>query len=190
MERGSGSWGWCGTSLTIRVDAGSALRELEATPQRLAKVIVEWLGRGSQLAKNEMQNIIKERQKSPQHAGGLASSVQTSVGSASATIQPTKAYAQFVDQPTRPHVIEARPGGVLAFPHFLSRVGNIGGRGRSVFKFGGKEAVSSLVFVQRVHHPGTRGMHFIQGTAERVEEPLTALFQDMVDRELARGGAS
>lgn len=53
-------------------------------------------------------------------------------------VEATANYAPFVEEDTRPHVIRPRHGKVLKF--------RIGGR---------------VVYAKIVHHPGTKGQHFL-----------------------------
>ena len=68
-------------------------------------------------------------------------------------------YAPFVEWDTVPHIIEPRDVTAL---HFNSASGEH--------------------FARRVHHPGTQGVHFMSGAANRVQ----ARIEQIGDEELAR----
>lgn len=70
----------------------------------------------------------------------------------------------FVEEGTRPHVIEAKPGKVLAFT------------------INGKK-----VFTKRVQHPGTRPQPFAEMSLERWHESLGDKMQDVAVRKLVDG---
>ncbi len=70
-----------------------------------------------------------------------------------------KDYAPFVEWDTVPHVIEPRDVRAL---HFNSRQGE--------------------VFAARVRHPGTQGVHFMSGAANRVQARINHIGEE----ELAR----
>ena len=77
--------------------------------------------------------------------------------------------ARSIELPTSPHVIEARPGGVLAW---------MPGRG-SFSAFAVKastKAAQTWIFAKRVNHPGTPGKFVFQTTVtEQAELIFTAL---------------
>jgi hypothetical protein len=80
------------------------------------------------------------------------------------TIRNTWPIAVYVEKDTQPHIIEARPGGVLAW---------MPGRGGfSAFAVSAKTKKSGgghgWIFAQRVHHPGTTGKNVFGITMEDV----------------------
>lgn len=170
--------------LSVSVDSTEARRLFDAAPQGLARAIQDWLSKGSQLVVGEMRGLIQERVKNPR-TGQLAGGVQAHVHGLVADIGPNVDYAEFVDQPTRAHVIEPRFKKALAFPlaggvRSVNRAGHVS----TVFRFGGKTVRRGAVFARRVQHPGTKGLFFLRDTALRVQEPLKKLFDDLVQREL------
>lgn len=94
-------------------------------------------------------------------------------------------YVKFVIHGTRPHRIEAKPGGVLAIPgpigvssglppiSYLSRGGAPGKLGRkggpSIFRAPGGYAAlrGGVVFLAFVNHPGTQPNNFAQRAYEK-----------------------
>jgi hypothetical protein len=91
-------------------------------------------------------------------------------------------YIKFVIHDTRPHIIHAKPGGVLAFNwsgragesvklpaiSHLSTGGNAGALGRrggpSIFQApaGHVQLQGDMVFLTIVHHPGTKANNFVE----------------------------
>jgi hypothetical protein len=174
----------------VRVDASGARRLLRESPEAVRRSIRTWLGLAGHETAGTMRRVIAER-VSHRATGHLMRSVAVDVGTTSATVGPTAEYAEWVDQPTRPHVIESRGPWALAFPSAGAKSGFRAGRRASVFKFGGKTTVRGLVYARRVFHPGTKGLHFIDETARRIEEPVTRLLDETLTSELKRlGGES
>jgi hypothetical protein len=74
-------------------------------------------------------------------------------------------HAVYVEFGTAPHVIRAKPGGVLAFPRTGSRrVTSKDGKVSGEFTFGGKTIKTDAVFAKQVYHPGTQPQPFIRNT--------------------------
>jgi hypothetical protein len=92
----------------------------------------------------------------------------------------------FLDQDTRAHVIQARFAQALAFPRSGSRAGTRRGQRVSVFRFGGRTAVTDLVYATRVHHPGTKGIRFIAETHRQVDGYLHDLYRRLLAAETGR----
>lgn len=98
----------------------------------------------------------------------------------SAQIYTSANYARYVNDGTRPHIIQPKKeGGVLAFPPFGARMGThgghrvsgvlMGGHKTGLFKFGKQSSSVGLVFARVVHHPGTKPTHFIQKTVKHMK---------------------
>jgi len=84
----------------------------------------------------------------------------------------TAPHAIFMEKGTRPHIIEAKSGGVLRFTagvgrpeHFMRRGRWTGARRQTSGRFAGSGGV---VFAKRVHHPGTPPLPFLRPAAEEV----------------------
>ena len=105
---------------------GGAERELNARGGRIVR-------RAQQLTSNQMVNV---------QSGQLRSSIKHEIKHFPTTMSlyvgSNVEYAKYVHDGTSPHVIRARPGGVLAFPK--------GGR---------------TVFATYVNHPGTSPRPFL-----------------------------
>lgn len=104
---------------------------------------------GNRDAERVARDIAAAAQRyAPRVSGRLASSITVSKAFSLKgplwRVDANVPYAPFVEEDTRPHVIRPRkPGGVLRF------------------KVGGQ-----TVFARIVHHPGTKGQHFL-GRATR-----------------------
>lgn len=72
----------------------------------------------------------------------------------------TAPYAQWVDEGTRPHIIQARRGSFLRF--YWPKAGR-------------------WITTRMVHHPGTAGAHFITQTALEFAERFPAALQSAID---------
>lgn len=158
-------------------------------PDAVRRAKDRWAPRGMVYTATEMSRQILQRQKTMGRSGFLRKSVRGQLFAGGFSVGPTAAYAEFVDQPTRAHVIEPRMKDALAFPRaggILTRStsGKVGTR----MLFSGKATTTSAVIVRRVHHPGTRGMFFVDGTRRAVEQPLTAMLDRDVQDELERSG--
>lgn len=85
----------------------------------------------------------------------------------------------YVEGGTRPHVITAKAGGVLAFgPGAKAKT-----RPRVIGSGGGSKG-GATVFRPRVNHPGTDARDFSEVIAEKWEEQLPMLLQRAIDAEL------
>lgn len=82
----------------------------------------------------------------PVDTGLLESSISTDVDAdgLGGVVGPTVSYGDDVEYGTQPHIIRARPGGVLAFP-----------------------GAGGTVFAREVHHPGTAPQPFMGPAFDR-----------------------
>lgn len=86
----------------------------------------------------------------------------------------------YVEEGTRPHVITAKAGGVLAF--------GPGAKAKTkprVIGSGGGSKGGATVFRPRVQHPGTDAREFSVVIAEKWGEQLPLLLQRAIDAELS-----
>lgn len=86
----------------------------------------------------------------------------------------------YVEEGTKPHVITAKPGGVLAF--------GPGARAKTrprVIGSGSGSKGGATVFRPRVQHPGTDAREFSEVIAEKWEEQLPLILQRAIDAELS-----
>lgn len=165
--------------VNIRVENARALRFLKGYPEVFGKALARWTLRGGVLVQGVMREVIRERQK--HGTGALSNSVQAAYTGKGFEVGPTVDYAEFVDQPTRPHEIRPRNKKVLAFAASGGRIARSrSGKVRTKFPDGGH---GNAVFATVVHHPGTKGMFFIDETVRRTVNPLSSL----LDEELQRG---
>lgn len=175
-------------TLRLRVDAGPALRLLRASREGLARAVAAWIAQGAVLVEHTMKDQVDQRTRA-RRSRQIAPSVQVLERAATrATIGPTHEAALFVDQPTRPHVIEPRTKKALAFPLAGGVRAVRGAKMFTRFRFGGKTVLRPSVFARRVFHPGTRGLFFVDATADAVQKPLEELLDDKVRAELRRAG--
>lgn len=156
-----------------------------------------------------MKEEINRRRKHVAIGGGprLAATVQASVQPDRAVVEPTKRYTtldgkvygpEVVDQPTGPHPIGAKRAKALTVPigfghGFSLGLGTRKGGARfSKIFFAGKtrnikgSGGGVVNFFRQVLHPGTAGLGFLQGTVERVEQPLNGLLDGLIRDEVAR----
>jgi len=75
-------------------------------------------------------------------------------------------YGKYVEFGTPPHVIKAKPGKSLVIPKFGGRLVKRKGDWKTEFKFGGKKAITDVIFVKQVRHPGSRPNPFIRNTLQ------------------------
>lgn len=181
--------------LTITVDSEEAKRALD--PAKVDQAVRAWVPRAANETATRMQGIIRERQKTFGRTGILRNSIARQLRSDGFTVMATAPYALLVDQPTREHDIRPRNKKCLAFPRaggIVTRSAN--GNVRTRFLFGGKTASGrnrqsfhSAVFAMVVHHPGTRGLRFIEGTEEWARDTLPGMLEAELRRVLQAGGA-
>jgi hypothetical protein len=175
--------------LRLRIE-DDATEALDSIPGELEKVLREWSAQGALLTQDELRRVIREKQQTYGATGYLSNSVVFELTGSGFVVYPAADYALFVDQPTRPHEIRPVLAKALVFAPRNggpTRLGTTRTGSRVGFRrIGTREVASSVVFVQVVHHPGTKGFFFIEETAERVEEKLVALLEKKVQEALKR----
>lgn len=168
--------------LRVRVYTTSAKESLRRKQKAVSQALQAWRPKAGQFVRGVMVQVIRERQKAG--TGATSNSVQWVPTPGGFFVGPTNAAAQFIDKPTRAHIIRpvraralafARPGGVITRSRATGHV-------RTKFRFGGRSTTTSAVFATIVHHPGTKGLDFTGETARRVPEPLSAMLIDEVNR--------
>lgn len=79
-------------------------------------------------------------------------------------VKATAGYAAYVELGTRPHVIRARPGHVLAWP----------AKGQARLS-GSARRGAQMIFARKVNHPGTKPYPFlVPGAKKAIEDNLGA----------------
>jgi len=171
--------------ITVSKSAADALRR---APEELKSAFVRFGDRGGNLVRSIMVQAIAERQKAG--TGQLMNSVTVTRNGNEFTVGPTVDYAQFTNDATRPHDIYPWKAQALAFPMAGGAITRSRSTGhvRTRFTFGGKTVIRGAVFARHVHHPGTRGMHYLEATRDEAEEPLTTLMEEEVENALRRIG--
>lgn len=176
--------------IRIEVDAREALRVLRASPRATRRAVVRWLPKVGSLAAGRMKHFI-QKTTSQNATGRLAASVEVRIGEGAVEVGPTVAYAAFANWPTRPHEILPVRAKALTVPSLPGGVvGRRGGRAVTRLKLGrgpsGRErvAVRPVLFLRRVHHPGTRGLHYLENTETDLRSSRAA--ERLLDEEVAR----
>ena len=102
-------------------------------------------------------------------------------------------YARWVEEGTRPHIIEARNGRALAFQPGAAafRIGSRRPqyriqRGRRAGKLIGRRGPGTMIIVRRVRHPGTQGAHMFRDGAQAAEPRIRSAFAAATRRGLRR----
>lgn len=134
--------------IQVEADSEGVQTYLKNAPQREAEVQRLWKEQGSEEILNFMRVVV------PVQTGFLRDSIVKKVTQGGARVFPTASYAGFVDQGTRPHTIFPTEAQVL---RWFSPSGN-------------------PIFSKYVNHPGTKGTHFIQRTADAMREVLRQLY--------------
>jgi hypothetical protein len=134
--------------ITVRVQYARVQAYLSGYPARSAEVQRLWQEQGSDVTVGFMQGIV------PVKTGFLRDSVTAEFTANGFSVFPSAPYANFVDQPTRPHSI---------FP-----------RGARVLRWFGEGG--SPIFAAYVFHPGTKGSFFIKRTKDGVKQVLKDLY--------------
>lgn len=91
-------------------------------------------------------------------------------------IKTTDEIYGYVDRGTRPHVIRAKRGGVLAFKGTYRAKS----RPRSISSTSGGASGAS-VFAKAVRHPGTKARKFSETIAEKWDKQLPQIVQRAID---------
>lgn len=156
----------------------AGLRELERlllSGSRIAREEVRaFVDRGTLIAEAEIvrRTPTNKRTTGGRLRGAINSDVQETAGAIRGIVGVANVpYAPFVEEDTRPHIIQARNARALAFsPVVAFKVVNRGGqvlRGRAVYRTasGGtttNQAKAKVVLRKRVRHPGTKGQHMFR----------------------------
>lgn len=104
------------------------------------------------------------RLEAPVDTGLLVQSITIQSSGGTRIIGPNVPYADFVELGTKPHLIRAKPGGVLAF--------EIGGQ---------------KIFAKYVNHPGTKPNPFVKRALESYLSDLTKWIADVGVQAVVRG---
>lgn len=94
------------------------------------------------------------------------------------TVGTDDAIYGYVDQGTKPHIIEAKAGKMLAF----STGGSPKSRVRSIIASRGSKG-SKRVFARRVRHPGTKARGFSSAIQEKWQGELPQLINERIGGE-------
>lgn len=176
--------------MRLRITIKEDVREkLEREPNAMRAAFRDWSRQAAQVVRAAMVNYIRENQQSYGRTGTLSNSVTTESDDKGFRVYPTVDYAVFVDQPTRPHEIRPVRAQALAFPMPGGRLATTrGGQHLTAYRAGSRELMTDVRFARVVHHPGTRGMFFIQGTVEETEETIVDLLEDRIEAALKELG--
>lgn len=112
----------------------------------------------------------------PRRTGRLFSSISSEVAGDTGRVWTGVSYAPMVEFGTRPHEISAVNGRALMLP-----IHPMAGRGGPTFGgarlSGAPRAGQQVAFFRRVHHPGTKGAHFMRDAANVGELELQSRFR-------------
>ena len=175
--------------LEIRVDG---LEEAVQTARMFPQVVQD---RGSVIVGRAMDIALGKAQTAvPVRKGTLKASIYAvRHGPLGFKIGAAAPHATYVEKGTRPHIIEAKPGGVLRFVAGVGRPEHVVRRGRwtgirraaATGRFAGGGGV---VFTRRVHHPGTPPLPFLRPAAEEAERVIPELMWEEVQGWLRSRG--
>ena len=158
--------------LEIRVDG---LAEAVQTVRMFPQVIQE---RGSVIVGRAMDIALGKAQTAvPVRKGTLKASIYAvRHGPLGFILGATAPHATYMEKGTCPHIIEAKPGGVLRFTAGAGRPEHVVRRGRWT---GIRRAVSgrfagggNVVFTRRVHHPGTPALPFLKPSIQEAQRMI------------------
>lgn len=153
----------------ISVDVSGAKQQFKQAGVNVHHAMPKLLKRLAGSGERYMKKIV------PVNDGNLKSSISSEVfGEAGARITVSANYARYVNDGTRPHIIRPRNARCLAFAPFGAKAGIKGGRPSATFSFGGKTANVGMVCVKVVHHPGTKGSHFVEKTRNHIIKIIPA----------------
>lgn len=109
--------------------------------------------------------------------------METADGLVSVAVGTDDDIFRYVDEGTRPHIIRAKPGGILAFQSGYNAKTQ---PGSLTSKAGG--AFGPFVFAQEVRHPGTRARGFTAEITRRTERTAPQMIEREIDKALTRLG--
>ncbi|WP_440952033.1 HK97 gp10 family phage protein [Methanococcoides sp. FTZ1] len=147
----------------VRVDISGAKEQFQKAGvnvhRAMPKLLKKLAGSGERFMKRNM----------PVDTGNMRASVSSDVfDEVGARITVSANYAQYVNDGTRPHIIRPKNAKCLAFAPFGARGSLSRGHRTAFFTFGGKTVETGLVCVKVVHHPGTKGSHFVEKTRDHI----------------------
>jgi hypothetical protein len=176
----------------LRLDASKALRIGAEGPRVLGRAIARFLPEAGSYAAGIMRRVIASRTRG-YAKGQTAGSVRATMRGAAVVVGPQPRTTKwgtfdpvFLDEGTRPHELRPRFARVLAFASSGAQQGTRAGRQVSVFRFGGRTVVSDLVYARSVHHPGTKGIHFVDATLQEIRTPLQLMLDRAIQAEAAK----
>lgn len=150
-------------SFSIKING---LEELRANIKKADRSIPNYVGMATRDSTTLIQNKAKEVRPDSfkNRTGTLRRSIQKLLfnNGFSGKVFTDEKYSIYVEEGTRPHVIEPRVKKVLAF--------KVGGR---------------LVFAKRVYHPGTRAYKFFERAFNTSIDAVTALFKKAANKTMA-----
>jgi len=137
-------------SVRIRVRDEQLQTFLYAEPEKEEAILAQWREEGGAETRRVMRQLIPLGKSFM-----LRESVTTVNTPRGFTTYPDIDYAKYVDKDTRPHIIRPRNAKALRW-------------------FG---QWGQPIFAKQVHHPGTKGQHFIRRTAEQCRGYLADLWR-------------
>lgn len=158
-----------GTSIQVEViGADRLLMQLRAAPEETRKAAREAMG----LSVLEVEREVKAR--TPRKTGRLFSSIHSQVIGAGSTIGgrvgTSVSYAPFVELGTKPHDIVPVRAQALMLP--VAPTGGFGGGRLS----GKPRSGQQVAFYKKVHHPGTKAIHYMRDGARAAMPKVEAIF--------------
>jgi hypothetical protein len=152
---------------------------------------VEALAARATAAKYEVMQIFQRegsilaveimRSNIPIKTGQLRESVRSFLMPDGFYVRAEMPYAPFVDRGTRPHII--RPKGPEVWPALSQKYVQpyvLAVRRPKALRW--FDAFGGIHFARIVHHPGTKGVHFIQKTADFLQVELPQMVRDILTR--------
>ena len=111
--------------------------------------------------------------------GRLRSSITHTVGLNKVTIDTKVAYAPFVEYGTRPHIIRPKSRKALAWPTGGQSAAGLG-RGTQ----GTLRGKGSFAFAKVVHHPGTKGHHYMKDALDSSRGEIIRMITDELHKAI------
>lgn len=127
-------------------------RQVEALMRRFAPAELKRRQRAA-MTESVQLGVRRVVSRTPKRTGGLAASIGGTVESESrGVIQTGISYGPFVEGDTRPHIITPKSAKALFWP-------------------------GAAHPVKQVQHPGTKGRHMFEETAEEMGQLMAAIFE-------------
>lgn len=140
----------------VTVDISGAVEKFKKAGVRMDVAVPKLISKLAGEGERYMKRAV------PVDTGNLRNSITSNVSGYHGQVGASADYAVCVNNGTRPHTIVPRFSNVLAFT-----------------------VAGQMVFTRRVFHPGTKGIRFVEATAEKLNSIAGSTATTIIRKEMA-----